>query len=245
MTKILFLSTIFLSIFSNVAEAGHAQECSDANKYLQCSEKDGTVIYPATVNPEFCDQTDCVLCESIDYAPSVPSGAIVTCSHGQNDPNDDRRLSGDCNAGYWKNGNGTKDVCEPCATSGNSANAATVTCTNSTNQVATTCDAGYGLVGNACGACAGGTYAVQGNSAMCQTCASGSYTDTGTGTTGTTCSTCATSGNGANAATVTCTTGTDQIATSCATDNVLLGDACHTCSDTKAAYHAATCSCSN
>ena len=39
-----------------------------------------------------------------------------------------------------------------CATSGNGANAATVTCTDGSNQVATTCDAGYGLVGNACGA---------------------------------------------------------------------------------------------
>ena len=57
--------------------------------------------------------------------------------------------------------------CSACATSGNGANAATVTCTTGMDHNATTCNAGYGLVGSACGACAAGTYAVQGNSAAC------------------------------------------------------------------------------
>jgi hypothetical protein len=121
---------------------------------------------------------------------------------------------GSCPSGQYTDPSNPPN-CLPCSTSGNGANAATVTCTSGTDQVATTCNAGYGLVTDACGACAANTYAVQGNSAECQTCASGSYTDTGTGTTGSTCSTCATSGKGANAATVTCTSGTDQVATTC------------------------------
>jgi surface protein len=116
-----------------------------------------------------------------------------------------------------------------CGTSGNGANAATITCTTDTDQVATTCNAGYGLIGSACVACDAFTYAVQGNSAVCQTCASGSYTDTGTGTTGTTCQTCATSGNGANAATITCTSGIGQIATTCDAGYGLVGSACGAC----------------
>jgi hypothetical protein len=123
----------------------------------------------------------------------------------------------------------TFDGCNNCGTSGKGANAATVTCTDDTDQVATTCNAGYGLVGSACGACDASTYAVQGNSAECQTCASGSYTDTGTGTTGTTCQTCATSGNGANAATITCTSGTNQVATTCDAGYGLVGSACGAC----------------
>ena len=133
------------------------------------------------------------------------NAATVTCTNGTN------QVATTCNAGYWLDGT----TCTSCATSGNGANAATVTCTSGINQVATTCNAGYGLVGSACVACDAFTYAVQGNSAECQTCASGSYTDTGTGTTGTTCTPCATSGNGANAATVTCTSGINQVATTC------------------------------
>jgi hypothetical protein len=79
-------------------------------------------------------------------------------------------------------------------------------CTTDTNQVATTCNAGYGLVADACGACDAFTYAVQGNSAECQTCA--------------------TSGKGANAATVTCTDGTDQVATACNDGYGLVESAC-------------------
>ena len=65
--------------------------------------------------------------------------------------------------GYYLDG----DKVATCATSGNGANAATVTCTTGMDHNATTCNAGYGLVGSACGACAAGTYAVQGNSAAC------------------------------------------------------------------------------
>ena len=118
------------------------------------------------------------------------------------------------------------DKVTTCATSGNGTNAATVTCTDGTDQVATTCNAGYGLVGSACVACDAFTYAVQGNSAECQTCVSGSYTDTGTGTIGTTCETCDTSGLGANAATVMCTNSTNQVATTCNAGYGLDGNAC-------------------
>jgi len=114
--------------------------------------------------------------------------------------------------------------CNNCGTSGNGANAATITCTTGTNQVATTCNAGYGLVDGACDACDAFTYAVQGNSAACQTCASGSYTDTGTGTTGTTCTSCVTPNN---AATVTCTSDTNQVVVTCDAGYTLVGSACN------------------
>ena len=113
------------------------------------------------------------------------------------------------------------------------------------DQIATTCDAGYGLVGSACVACDAYTFAVQGNSAACETCATsgnGANATTITCTSGTNqvaatcdagywldedaCSACATSGNGANAATVTCTSGTNQIATTCDAGYGLVGSAC-------------------
>ena len=147
------------------------------------------------------------------------NAATVTCTNGTN------QVATTCNAGYWLDGT----TCTSCATSGNGANAATVTCTSGINQVATTCNAGYGVVGSACVACDAFTYAVQGNSAECQPCASGSYTDTGTGTTGTTCTSCATSGNGANAATVTCTSGINQVATTCNAGYGVVGSACVAC----------------
>jgi len=161
------------------------------------------------------------------------NAATVTCTDGTD------QVATTCNAGYGLIGSacgacdaftyavqGNSAVCQTCATSGNGANAATITCTSGTNQIATDCNAGYGLVGSACVACDAFTFAVQGNSAVCQTCASGSYTDTGTGTTGTTCSTCDTSGLGANAATVMCTNSTNQIATDCNAGYVLDEDAC-------------------
>ena len=118
MTKILFLSNIFLSIFSvYVVEAGHAEPCAVGTEYLQCLQN-GTATFEDNA---LCDTTNCEECESIDNAHS---NATVTCTHGQNDPDDDRRFSGDvhCSDGYWKNGTGKKDVCEACATvSGSSA----------------------------------------------------------------------------------------------------------------------------
>jgi hypothetical protein len=46
-----------------------------------------------------------------------------------------------------------------------------------------------------------------------------------------------------NATTVTCTTATNQIATGCETNYVLLGGGCYGCTATKDAYQIATCSC--
>ncbi len=43
-------------------------------------------------------------------------------------------------------------MCQTCATSGNGANAATITCTSGTNQIATDCNAGYVLDEDACSA---------------------------------------------------------------------------------------------
>ena len=141
----------------------------------------------------------CLVCPAYEYGVQGNSDSCQPCASGS----------------YTNAGTGTGgSSCTTCATSGLS-NYATITCTSGTNQVAATCNAGYGLVGSECGACDAFTYAVQGNTAECQPCASGSYTDTGTGTTGTTCSTCATSGKGANAATVTCTDDSDQVATTC------------------------------
>jgi len=136
----------------------------------------------------------CVACAASTYASQGNNAACQTCASGS----------------YTDTGTGTTGTtCSTCATSGNGANAATVTCTDGFNQIATTCDAGYGLVGDACVACDDFTYAVQGNSAECQTCA--------------------TIGNGANAATITCNSGTDQIATTCNAGYGLVGDACVAC----------------
>ena len=214
------------SVFNNLGSSTARLGC--------CSP--GTFMENPTLTP-FSKATACKTCAVGQYGSDVDNDD-TSCTACVNQVNCAASTPNTCST---TNGATTKTPCTSvtapeyyldgdkvatCATSGNGTNAATITCTTGTNQVATTCNAGYGLVKSACVACDAYTFAIQGNSAVCQTCASGSYTDTGTGTTGTTCNTCATSGLDANVATVTCTSSTNQVTTACNAGYGLVGSAC-------------------